>query len=103
MSKWKGNLVTTTVKGQHVYRQKIRLGDSKTAPSPTLNTGQSRRRNQERLQVQSSASKSLNIDINSWHRHTARSDETRNQGNITSGSFTYPGPTGVPEPVPESR
>src|SRR5712671_4607994 len=38
----------------------------------------------------------------SWHRHTARSDETRNQGNIMSGSFTYPGPTGVPKPVPES-
>src|SRR5712675_3068803 len=38
-------------------RQKIRLGDSKTAPSPTLNTRQTRRRNQKQLQVQSSASR----------------------------------------------
>jgi len=38
-------------------RRKIRLGDSKTAPSPTLNTRlRSSRRNQNRLQVQSSAS-----------------------------------------------
>src|SRR5712672_555302 len=102
MSKWKGNLVTTTVKGQHVYRQKIRLGDSKTAPSPTLNTGQSRRRNQERLQVQSSASKSLNMDINSWHRHTARSIETRKQDNIMAGSLLTPVQWAFPNPFPRA-
>jgi len=48
-------------------------------PKSYVKYRESRRRNQERLQVQSPASKSLNMDITSWHRHTAQSEDIKNK------------------------
>jgi len=67
-------------------RRKIRLGDSKTAPSATLNTGQV-----ETAQSKSTTSTKLRIKehkyvgINSWHSSMARI-KTHKQNNIMAGS-----------------
>jgi len=86
-----------------LLRQKIRLGDSTTAPSATF-----KYKTYKMAQSKSTTSTKLRIrTINKMaSTHGTIRDgttETLKQNKIMAGSLTYLGPTGVPEPIPESR
>src|SRR5712672_4368980 len=68
-------------------------------PKPYLNTWQARRRNQERLQVQSSASKNANNE----HQLMAQARKrTHKQQDIMTGSQLTPVQRAFPNPFPRA-
>src|SRR5882672_2029904 len=89
----------TTVRGQRVISTEDSTWGLENCPKSYLNTRQSGRRNQERLQVQSSASKSAN----SGHQLMAQArNKTRKQQDIMAGSQLTPVQRVFPNPFPRA-